>query len=78
MFPRNEVHTLYTESGFACVEFILFPNTEEVQVQTYGTKFCKKDLKSWLAPDAPAQYLTKEHARRVYADYLAKGYGKRG
>jgi len=77
MFARNQVHTLYTQSGFACVEFTLFPNIEEVQVQTYGTKYCKKDQRSWLAPSAPAQYLTKEEARRTYSDFLAQGYAKR-
>jgi hypothetical protein len=76
--PWYTVHYLETNSGFAKVEFIIWPDPEKkVRVQKYSTRFDKATLKSWLGPDGREQYLTKEEARAVYAEYQAKGYAKR-
>ena len=76
--PWYDVHTLKTESGLACIEFIIWPDpSKPVMVQKYSTRYCKEDRKSWLGPDGREQYLSKDDARAVYAEYLAKGYAKR-
>ena len=78
MFKYYDVHTLKTESGLACIEFIVWPDpAKPVMVQKYNTRYCATDRKSWLGPDGREQYLTKEEARAVYAEYQAKGYAKR-
>ena len=77
MLKHYDVHTLKTESGLACIEFIVWPDPEKpVMVQRYTTKRCSTDGKCWLGPEGREQYLTKEEARAVYAEYQAKGDAK--